>query len=457
MRPVLVLSASSVLVLTVLAACVGDDPAPGGSSSGATSSSGAASSSGNATSSSGNSSSGSTTCAGDTIDACGTACTKCVTPMGGTVACTNGACVGSCTAPQALCTDKCVDTKTNADHCSKCGRSCGGGTCTDGLCQPVQIATATAMIDFDVVVDGTTAKVVMNMDTDKIRLCDLAAGCNAAQLKSIASGLSNSRYLTIATTTAGKTVFFNHNFGDNELISKCSIDGCPGAGPELVESVVNDTIGNVVAGPNAVVWTRQDYSGPYIEKCVLPACSGVATIRPMPGSGYYGDNPAREQDVPTHKFSPGANTVLWSTGGLYNASVFARSCAMSDTNCTSPTDVDTAAGIIAVTFFNGKHYALASAQNGDSIISVADAAGTTTRSILASDDDGTTDIAVDASGIYWVNGTTGQVRRCPNLAGCTAAQVETVAIDQAGAKRIRLDANNVYWMTDTKVFRVVKP
>ena len=62
---------------------------------------------------------------------------------------------------------------------------------------------------------------------------------------------------------------------------------------------------------------------------------------------------------------------------------------------------------------------------------------------------------MDASGIYWVNGTTGKVLRCATLAGCSGSG-ETLATGQVGATRIALDAKFVYWATPTSVMKVAK-
>jgi hypothetical protein len=62
---------------------------------------------------------------------------------------------------------------------------------------------------------------------------------------------------------------------------------------------------------------------------------------------------------------------------------------------------------------------------------------------------------VDASGIYWVNGTTGKVLRCDTLTGCSGSG-ETLAVGQIGAWRIALDEDFVYWATTTSVMKVAK-
>ena len=43
----------------------------------------------------------------------------------------------SCQAPLVACdgATACVDLATDSGHCGRCGRSCGGEACTDGVCQ----------------------------------------------------------------------------------------------------------------------------------------------------------------------------------------------------------------------------------------------------------------------------------------------------------------------------------
>ncbi len=96
-----------------------------------------------------------TMCALDTDpNNCGPSCTKCAPPGGGTVSCTNNACVpacpstqtvigGTCTCPSNTPTfcgsgssGTCVDTTSDANNCGSCGRSCLGGSCLSGVCQP---------------------------------------------------------------------------------------------------------------------------------------------------------------------------------------------------------------------------------------------------------------------------------------------------------------------------------
>jgi len=75
--------------------------------------------------------------------ACGHVCANRANAYG---VCTTGSCAIGCNTSFADCDGKpengCeVPLTTDANHCGTCGHSCGGGTCSDGVCQPLTIAT----------------------------------------------------------------------------------------------------------------------------------------------------------------------------------------------------------------------------------------------------------------------------------------------------------------------------
>ncbi len=184
----------------------------------------------------------------------------------------------------------------------------------------------------------------------------------------------------------------------------------------------------------------------------MPACSSNVAVRTKPTTGPYDQNAARELKVPSEVVSVGATSTLWATGSLYNDSYKQlRACPLA-TACTAPTEIDTdAAAVSALTYFDGKHYGATSA---GAVFSVSDASPGA-RTPLVSDAAGITDVAVDASGIYWVNGTTGKVLAARRSRDVWAAARRSRRGRRA-ASRIRLDAQYVYWMTTTTVMKVAK-
>jgi hypothetical protein len=77
------------------------------------------------------------------LDNCGRCGNRCPRPSAGTgsVTCTAGLCVTSCTAGFTNCNGLCTDLRTDLNHCGRCGTVCEVG-CTAGVCvNPVEIVT----------------------------------------------------------------------------------------------------------------------------------------------------------------------------------------------------------------------------------------------------------------------------------------------------------------------------
>lgn len=393
---------------------------------------------------------GQLTCKGDTTDACGTSCTKCKAPVGGAVDCVSGKCQPTCGGTETLCGDTCVATATSVSHCGKCDHACGGGACTGGVCQPLMVATGFTDVH---AIATSPSGLVISADSD-LSLCADPTGCTAAtSLTTIKGGVSQLADVTVA----GANVYFHGNEGDYEVVYRCPLAGCPVGGPDIIENIVNDDVGRIVAGPTDVLWTRyQSYYGPYSRRCSLPGCSANVEVRVAATTGPYSSNASREMTVPSKVVSVGAVSTLWATGALYSDNLKQlRACPLTSA-CATPTEINTdGASVSALTYYDGKHYGASSASGGgDVIFSVGDAT-VGARTLLVADASGITDVAVDASGIYWVNGTTGKVLRCAALTGCSGSG-ETLAVGHAGALGVRLDAKFVYWMTKTTVMKVAK-
>jgi hypothetical protein len=444
MKALAKLCASAVLIALPMAACVGDEPV--GSNAELDGGLPDPDGGGGDGDGGGGGDGSSPACKGDAIEACGPSCAPCAAPAAGTVACTGGACVKSCAgATPTLCGDTCVDNAGSAAHCGKCDRSCGGGECVAGACQPIVVAAGfTTLHAFDVATNG----VVISADSD-LTLCDLPGGCKPTTLKTIKAGLSGLSDAVVA----GADVYFASNQGDNELLSRCPVTGCPPAGPVLIENVVNDGIGRIVAGPDHLVWSRtQGFYGPYLRSCSLPACSAVDAVRPIPPDPA--GNPGHETTDPFVTMGVGLTKVLYATSIYNDGTTHLRSCAFG-APCATPTKVDTGSSpVFALAYHAGVLYGASGSAGGIGIWGASEAT-LSPRTPLASDAAGTSGLAVDASGIYWANGTTGKILRCGSLTGC-AGGGELLASGQTGATRIRVDANFVYWMTPTQVMKVAK-
>jgi hypothetical protein len=423
-----------------LAACIGDDPSvdPNGSSGGLFDGGGGGGEGGAG-------GDGAAACKGDTIEACGASCTTCAAPKDGHAACTNGKCEKVCDG-KTLCGDACVATATSADHCGTCGHSCEGGQCMGGVCQPLLIAgglTNTHAIDV-----SPTAGVVISADNNIVR-CDAPTGCTPSTLKAVATGFNGLNDVVVS----GSELFFSYQFGDFTRLVQCPLStGCPPAAAinaNLKDDIVNKLISRVVVAPGRLVYAVQSFNGPLIKSCGLPGCTSPSTVRPEQASATATDS---DTSNPILSLAASTTEVLYGSAVYGVGGVSVRACAFP--SCASPTNVGigSSGGVgLGVTFFNGKFYFATPGGGSDSIWTVVD--GATTKATFGADNGGISDLAADASGVYWANATTGKILKC-DLGGCAGGTL--LASGQDGAKRIRVDAKFVYWMTPTAVFRLAK-
>jgi hypothetical protein len=295
---------------------------------------------------------------------------------------------------------------------------------------------------------ATSPKGVFIAADQDVTLCTKASGCATADLTTIAAGLTG----LVDMSVSGTKVYFGWNFNsDNADLGSCPDTGCSSDGPTHIEHLSNQEFGRVLTGPNDLYWTYGHGGyGPWSERCALPDCTTISEVRPRNSNDG-------EQAEPTTVVSVGAHYVFWATGALYSdTSKQLRACALGS-SCPTPKEIGTSSNSVsALTYYDGKHYGASYGDNGD-VIFIVDDTTPGNRTILVGDAHGISDVAVDASGIYWVNGTTGKVLRCTNVKdGCAAGAIETLATGQAGARRIRLEDKFVDWMMPTSVMRVAK-
>jgi hypothetical protein len=101
---------------------------------------------------------------------CGTCGTVC---MNATV-CT----AGNCLCPQgwAMCGSTCIDIQgSDPNNCGACGHGCQGSTCSNGLCQPVELASTTGYV-FGIGLDSSNVYFT-NGAGGGVNVCPLA-GCS---------------------------------------------------------------------------------------------------------------------------------------------------------------------------------------------------------------------------------------------------------------------------------------
>lgn len=75
-----------------------------------------------------------------------------------------------CTGSQQLCGGHCVDVTKESAHCGRCDHDCQGGECTSGTCQPVTLTTATSPLlnASRIATDGTSVCWTVRSSSGKV-------------------------------------------------------------------------------------------------------------------------------------------------------------------------------------------------------------------------------------------------------------------------------------------------
>jgi hypothetical protein len=412
-----------IVVSFVFLACVGDNPSANADPDG-----GAGSSSG---------SSGTPQCAGDTPEACGPACERCAAPANGRATCSAGACGKACDGAE-LCGDVCAVLATSADHCGRCGRSCLGGTCLGSKCQPFPLVTGlTSTHAIDVAADA----LLVSTGT-LVGRCPLPAGCATAAPTAVSSGYLG---LTEAVFAGTADVYWTAGSQANTdlfRVYRCPLSGCPTT-PTAIQSVVLD-VSKLAASAAHVAWSR----GRDVYACAHPGCSSSTDYQIVSNTTAI---------TGPYAMAIGANDLFYGDATAGVAAL--KRCALDGALCAAPAQVTQSymTAAVALGYHAGIVYGAFKGndnQAGDGRVwSVAATGGPIVP--VATDVGGISDLAVDASGVYWTNAATGALYTCP-LAGCP--QPTPLVTGQAAGtmKRVRVDASAVYWMTDNAVYRLAK-
>jgi hypothetical protein len=338
-----------------------------------------------------------------------------------------------------LCGDACRVLATDSDNCNACGHSCLGGACLAGKCQPFTL------------VSGLTNAHAIDVAPDKLLVsaegvvgwCPLPAGCGTGQPTALASAYLG---LTEALFAGAADVYWTAGSQANTdllRVYRCPIGGC--ATPPTAIEATALPVDKLAATTEHVAWSR----GLNIRACAHPACSSA--------TDYQVVSNATETAAP-YAITIGGNNLFYgaATGGV----AVLKRCALGGALCSAPAQVTQSyvTAAVALRYHAGVVYGAFKGVDGQAadgrVWAVAETGGAIVP--ISSDVGGISDIAVDASGVYWTNRSTGAINKCGLNGGC--AQPTPLVAGQAAntLQRIRVDASAIYWMTNTAVFRLAK-
>ena len=332
------------------------------------------------------------------------------------------------TCAKTLCGTVCVDTQTSQDHCGQCDRSCGGGACAAGVCQPATIASSVDA-PFGIAVSGNG---VFWTRTNRLAKCPVTgcAGPSTILTDEVAAPtLSGGAYGTLMVVDGTNVFWLNKGkYSNYNSIRRCAVTGCTATSATTL--VDNDTpIRQITRDATTLYWVVK-YGG--VHKIALS--SG-------PGSGTSLSGSSSDQEVAVAVDATNAyvaSTLVPSSGGG------AYSCDLA--GCIGQKkSLFTPARLLAV------HGATLYGTSDDKIVACTSSGCSGTPTVLASGQVNVSAITADASGVYWTvrgSGTAadGSVRMC-SLPGC-ASGVRSLATGQATPVGVVVDGDFVYWVNN---------
>lgn len=183
----------------------------------------------------------------------------------------------TCDAGTTFCGSSCVDLQSSADHCNGCGHSCGGGSCTAGVCAPITRVSGLAASDF--AVDGSVLVFTAN---NLVQSCSVDGPCAGAGLKKLADFTGANPSGTGAIAAASGSFAFAGNTDGNARLYACPLaTGC----------ATLTSKGSSMAGYPTIVASTQNATtyGVYVHNpmvgiqgftCVSGTCGTLSVISP---------------------------------------------------------------------------------------------------------------------------------------------------------------------------------
>jgi hypothetical protein len=382
------------------------------------------------------------TCArDDDATLCGASCTPCQAPTGGHAVCTANKCDIACDGVTTKCGSSCINVANDPANCGACGHDCGAGaTCDRGTCLPAVVWDRVNALGMDVGAAG----VLFTADA-ALYQCP-ALGCTVAPTV-LGSNFNSTGYLAVGggyAVLVGAPHLPNANIG----LAACPVGGCPPTIPFIVPTSRLTNVGNQFTVGADIYYESSLFQGS-TTTWTFHRCAG------WNGSTCATFDITFAKDV-THTEGGGAvtadanNAYFLAPSGTSSNLV---SCPNGGASCT-PTVLATSVSPTRLAAYGGRVFMMNKGFNGP--ITVCPAAGCTTTgpatfTTLAGPP---TDIAIDASGVYWIM-PSGSIQMCP-VGGCGSGP-RTIATGLTRPSNLRLHGSSVYWLQQPEVTNVTTP
>jgi hypothetical protein len=359
-----------------------------------------------------------------------------------------------------------ADLATSAQHCGRCNHGCGGSTCKNSQCQPLQLADGLAIPEGLVVDDASVF--VAEYDSDRILRLDKTphGDCAGSPLPTSCVFAQVNAVLPTAMGIDATNVYWT---SERRSIRSCPRAGCGGQAP-VTRVSFGDPVFQHLQGErlpldlvvrDGQIFFPESYSGAVKSVAIdtgvvttyLPAAAGafapVALAVDDTNVYFTGDgnssHAAEILSVPrdgsgAFKLLADAAGRTWGIGLAPSGTLFWTVPGFADDS-------------------DGRVQATAKTADGGAPVGDFASAQTDPRGLV-----------VDAANVYWITaGTesqaTGMVLYCP-VAGCPAAGPIVLAAQQRAPRHITQDDTALYWSNeglaggsnhDGQVWKIAKP
>jgi sugar lactone lactonase YvrE len=315
----------------------------------------------------------------------------------------------------------CGDTTSNPDHCGRCGHSCLGGDCVQGMCQAFKLATIHDGA-FGMAQDESRLYIAGLLNNEIVRV-DKVTG--AVLSIDTAGAILVPAWISVQ----GSSMVWSNRVYNTGSIASCPVTGCGGSDPTVLIANADRPNGVIVDG-DLMYWAETQ--GGTVRSAKVSNGSAVQDLVAS-SSGYQPFRLAMRGDhLYFSEVGQGRVVRVSKTGG--DAVVLGSSA--------SP------AGVVVT---DDRVYWADSTATAGRIISVPNTdppdGGLTTTNVAVGQDMAFS-VAADGENLYWIaSGTsaaaTGALRMCP-LAGCPGTGPVTLASDLAYPIDLVVDSDAIY-------------
>jgi hypothetical protein len=329
-----------------------------------------------------------------------------------------------CAAPLKVCSNACVDVKSDVHNCGRCGHDCQGGACQAGICQALALAQASP--GNDIATDGAHVYWVSRAGSALYQVD--VNGQNFMTLGPSASSPFN------VITGGGYVYWTTVNLGSGAVAINQTKPGNPNSTMILASFTgVQSQAGIAYDVTDTAVWLNyNNFMGYGVEECSIPsALCSVATSF----AGTATDNMATD----------GTSFVYFGdkVGGVI------EQATLPGANVSPVTSSASAPNLLA--YSSGTLYW---ADSGSSTLWRYNAALGPPMNIgsTGSPVDG---LAADATNIYWGQSASGTLSYAPNTGGSAVTYVQGTA--GTTPMRMARDGVALYYLQGNGAYKVALP